>query len=723
VAVKDEGKKGPKKSKAPKDDEAPAPVEAPAGVDAEPPPSRPLPARPERSGPSEADKLNTHAFVAMLVGWVAMLLGQRVLDQEGGAAKALTGLGVVLLLTSFGQRIWAMTASSPDRRASARAFALLSGFSVLALGLYFLSTEAGRDMLGNRPATPDEHDNFGDVVTVSYIAFLVLSILPSIFGEFARRTMLRAERVESGRVLAAVAAGLTITLCAVYGSLFTFVGNKLEVFADFSYFRVAKPSDSTVKMLESMEEPLKVVMFFPPSNEVGKQVHRYLSDLQAISSKVEIEQRDLVRDPGLAKEYKVREDGAVVLVRDKMNQTMKVGVDEKRAAGTLKKLDGEFQKVLIQTLRDKRTAYLTVGHNELNESTDEKSNRTTKALRELLEKQFYGIKNLGLAEGLAREVPTDASIVFVLGPTEPFTDAEIDTLKRFADGGGKLFLALDPEGQTDYAALAAIAGVKWEKAVIVNDDSYARMNMDKTDKKNLIAKSFSSHPSVSTLGKLVARGAAVAMLGSAPLNKLDEADESYRVDFAIKTVAGSYLDLNGNWANDADKEKKATFNVAAAVSRKIDPGAADKDKKKPMMGAASDEMRAWVMGDAEGLADPAIIPVQTNQLLFVEVVRWLGGEESFSGAISEEEDVALVHTKAEDQIWFYAAVVVFPGMVAGGGVWLTRRRRPSAPKKPARAAEGDRPKKATKKKVAGKAPPVTKGGEEDEKKEDEGDES
>jgi hypothetical protein len=116
------------------------------------------------------------------------------------------------------------------------------------------------------------------------------------------------------------------------------------------------------------------------------------------------------------------------------------------------------------------------------------------------------------------------------------------------------------------------------------------------------------------------------------------------------------------------------------------------------MGAATDEMRAWVMGDAEGLADPAIIPIQTNQLLFVEVVRWLGGEESFSGAISEEEDVAIVHTKAEDQVWFYAAVVGVPGLVAGGGMFLTRRRRRPASK----AAEEPRAKKAAKKKAPSK---------------------
>lgn len=645
-------------------------------------PQKPLPQKPRRSGPSDADKLNPHAFYGTMVSWGFLLLGQRVLEAQEGLAKMLTGVGILGLVVGFGQRLWALSAASEDRKSASRAFAVLSGLGVLALALYFAGSEWGRDVLAIETPPPGEPDNFGDYTTVAYVTLLAVSILPSIFGEIARRTMDRAERIESRRVIAAVVSGVAISLAATYGALFTYVSGKFDVFADFSYFRVAAPSDSTVRMLESMEEPMRVLVFFPPSNEVGMKVNRYLEDLRARTAKLEIEQRDTLRDPGLANEFKVREDGSVVLVREKMSEILKVGIDEKRAAKTLKTLDGEFQKVLIKSMRDKRTAYLTVGHGEINEESTKTDGRSAKAVRQLLEQQHYGIKNLGLAQGLGSEIPDDASIVFVLGPTQPFSEEEVDTLRRFAEGGGKLFLALDPDGKADMAPLAEMVGLTWEPNLVVNDQVLLRATRTDADKKILVAKRFSSHPAVSTLGKNVARGANVVVFGGAPLDKAE--GDAFRIDFAIKSVPGSYIDVENNWAFDKDKEKKGTFNLAAAVSRKVDPSG--DDKKKPSMGAADDEMRAWVMGDAEAFSDMVILQLQQNQILFAEVVRWLGGEESFTGTASDEEDVAIVHTKAEDQVWFYTAIVGVPGLVAGGGMLFTRRRKKPKKKRGQRAS-------------------------------------
>jgi len=280
------------------------------------------------------------------------------------------------------------------------------------------------------------------------VTLLDVSLLPSILGELARRSMLRAERFESRRVLAAVVSGVAMALALSYGSLFAYASGKLEVSADYSFFRVAKPSESTGRMLDSLKEPLKVLVFFPAHSEVGAKVITYLEDLRKLSDKIVVEVHDRLLDPDLANEHKVRKDGVIVLVRDKMSETLDIGDDEGRAAGKLKKLDGEFQKVLIKALRDKRTAYLTVGHGELNESTDRKSLRTVTMLRQLIESQNYSIKNLGLSEGLADKVPDDASVVLVLGPTEAFSEREVEALGRYGEGGGKLLLALDPEAKS-----------------------------------------------------------------------------------------------------------------------------------------------------------------------------------------------------------------------------------------------------------------------------------
>jgi hypothetical protein len=96
-------------------------------------------------------------------------------------------------------------------------------------------------------------------------------------------------------------------------------------------------------------------------------------------------------------------------------------------------------------------------------------------------------------------------------------------------------------------------------------------------------------------------------------------------------------------------------------------------------------MRAFVIGDVDCLSDVVLEFSQTNLLMLLEAVRWLGGEESFSGEITSEEDVEIVHTKSEDQIWFYATIIAAPAVVLGAGLFNTRkarRKRPPASAEP-----------------------------------------
>ena len=689
---------------------------------------RSMPRKPRgTSGPHPAEKFNVHAFAGTLGSWVLILIGQRVLDADDGKSMMFTALGVVGLVVCFGQRIWATMGVADDRRASAQLFAVLNGLGLVALALYAATTDWGRDLVGMERPKVGQPDDFGEIGTVVWVALLVTSLLPSILGELARRSMLRAERVESRRVIAAVVSGVALSFAVTYGALFTYTAGKMEVFADFSYFRVARPSDSTARMLDSLDEPLKIRLYFPTHSEVRTKVERYFQELGKKTPKLEVEVLDRLLVPDRAKEDKVRKDGVIVLQRDQMTQTLDIGTEEDRAANKLKQLDGEFQKVLLKAMRDKGVVYLTVGHGELNESTDRKSMRTVRILRQLVESQNHSLKNLGLSQGLGSAVPDDADVVLVLGPTEPFSEAEVESLKRYGEGGGKLLLALDPDAQVDLAPLAAAVGLSWRDKLVVNDKVLFPMKRNESDKKVLVAKRFSSHASVSTLSKLAARGAAVLIPGGAPLDKLEGADKALRIDFTVKSVPGSYVDEDGSFSYDKDTEKKATYNLAAAVSRPVAPteGGAKDDKKTP--GTSGPEMRAFVIGDADVFTDPVMDYAKTNRLLFLEALRWLHGEESFSGEISETEDKRIVHTKAEDQLWFYTAILGVPSLVLGAGLMLTRRRRrkrkaPAPAKMPAAKKKDADPLERKKKAAAtepGPEPESSPGPSDDDDEEDE----
>ena len=609
-------------------------------------------------------------------GYVASLVlifaGER-LGLADSTRYALSGAGVLGAVATTALRFVESGRATGERRAVERTLALLSTLGLVAIALYFTQTDAAKATLGIAKATPEVRARIEGSTTVAWIALLVIALLPLLFGELALAPMRRAAHVEARRVRSAIAAALSIAFALVYVGLFTYSAGELDKKVDFSYFRTSRPSDSTKKIAESSSEPIKVMAFFPQLNEVGTEVDNYLRELHSAAPSLKIETYDRLLVPAIAKEAKVNQDGVLVLTRGNAKETLSVGAEMKTSASKLKTLDGDFQKALLKVLRDAHIVYFTVGHGEINEAagTEATEGRTGKSLRRLFESQNYTVKDLGLAQGLGTEVPDDATVIAVLGPTKALLPEEVASLKRYADKGGHLLLALDPEPKADLAPLADMVGLTLHPALLATDKTYVRRRFNNSDRTILVTNRFSSHASVSTVSRNSSRGA-VIFPGVSSLDK-KEGGGDYKVDFAVKSFAEAFEDLDGNLDLTEATEKRASYNLGAAVSRAVTPRPDYKGKDAP-------ELRAFVLADVDGLSDAAFTN-EPNVFFAIDLVRWLGGEESFTGSITTTEDVRIEHTKQKDQAWFYATIFGAPSLLLGVGMMVTRRKRQKAPQK------------------------------------------
>jgi hypothetical protein len=609
---------------------------------------------------------------------VFVFLGERVFSTIAWLRDALTGLGMAAALALAALRWLATRATHGERRSVERALAILTSLGAAALLLYMTTAEPFEERLGIARLATEARARYESAATVIWIALIAASLLPLLFAERALFPMRRADKIEWRRVRDAMTAGLTLGIAAVYATLFCFVAGELDLKADFSYFHTARPSESTRKIAASANDKVRVTAFFPQLNEVGAEVTAYLRDLGSGLPNVQVETLDRLLFPQLAKDAKVFEDGVVVLERGVQRESIPVGTDIQTARPKLKALDTDFQKALLKVLRDKRTAYFTIGHGELNDAQPNGQNegRTGKGMRELLEQQNYVVRDLSSATGLGVDVPDDATIVVVLGPDHALLPEEILSLKRYADHGGKLFLCVDPEPKVDLAPLADIVGLTVSSSVLANDKVHMRRRFNDSDRVILATNRFSSHASVSTLSRVASRP--VFFLGAASLDKKPGADGALKIDFAVRALPDTFDDENANFRFDAPAEKRQSYALAAAVSKTV-PAPADGYKKR------SDEMRAFVVADADAVSDAAL-GNDGNVLLVADAVRWLGGEESFAGALSTAEDVRIEHTKQKDLIWFYGSIFAAPAVVLGGGLLYTRRIARRASKKKLEAA-------------------------------------
>ncbi len=596
-------------------------------------------------------------------GLVLMFLGERVFSTINAARMTLSLGGFGLALAYLVLRIKGFSTETGERKAIERLLAVFAFFTVLGLALGWSTTDAGEKILHLAKLSTEAKDRYETIATISWIALIAISAIPILFAERALFPMRRAENIEGRRVLSAEAAGLTLAIAATYGALFTYAAGELDYKADFSYFRTARPSESTKNIVKGLQDQVKVTIFFPQLNDVGREVYSYLKELGRSSPKFVYEAHDRLLEPALAKDWKVTQDGIIVLARGPTQETMNLGIDMEKARAQLKTLDGDFQKTLLKVSRETRTVYLTTGHGEMNESNDSEG-RTTNGVRKLMESQNYVVKELGLAQGLGNEIPKDATIVVVLGPARPFLPGEVAALKKYADGGGHLLLALDPDPKVDLDPLAEIAGLTFLPTILANDKQHLRRRFNDSDRTILVTNRFSSHASISTLSRNSGR-AHLIFAGAGGLDKRPGADASFKVDFTVKSMGDTFADENGDFQYQ-DSEKKTTYNLAAAVSKMLNPHA---ENYKTVQ-----ETRIFAIGDADALSD-AVFGNDANVILFIDAIRWLGGEESFTGAISTTEDVKIEHTKQKDLVLFYGTIFVVPSLVLGAGLLLSRRKR------------------------------------------------
>lgn len=664
-----------------------------------------------------------------LGGLALVLVGERVLAGLEKGAGAVTWFGVLAVIAATALRFSPKFKSQGERANIERLLSLLSLLGLVALGLYYVTTDSGAERFGISKLTAEKRDHAIELLRVLWVSLLTLAVVPQIFAETALRPMRRAERPEARRVKAAAMAGASLAMVAVYGSLLVYASGGITKKWDYSYFKTSRPGESTIKIAKSITEPIRVVAFFPDVNQVRGEVESYLKELSAQSPKLKVEVRDRLLSPKLAKELRASSDGVIILSKGSATYTLSVGTELEQARAKLLTLDRDFQEQLLKAVRSHKTVYFTVGHGEINDApkgSAESDGRTANIAKLLLQKQNVTVKDLGLSQGLGSDVPNDADSVVILGPSEAFSSEEIGSLQRFADRGGHLLLALDPESASNMnlvgaaeaqaetaaakpadsaapaakpapsssaaaktpppvaektpvpphlAALIGITGLSYSPDILANETQHVRARNNDADRTRLQTSSFSSHASVSTLSRNAPR-AAVLVFGSGSLDK-PQAFQG-KVDFTVRSPSSTFNDTNKNYKLDKDTEKSAIYNIAAAVSRPLagaapeppKPDAKDKSKDKP---PEAKEMRAFVLADVDAFSDLVLSNWVANQMLFVDAMRWLVGEESYAGQTNNEEDVRIEHTKQQDLAWFYSTIFGIPAVVLGVGLFARRR--------------------------------------------------
>lgn len=606
-------------------------------------------------------------FTAVYLGAMIMLyLGERLVLESTVTRVGLGVLAMAGMVVGLVGRLQRRRKVPAPARPVEGLLVWLYLLGVLALLVYLAQADFVMDRL--RPAFEEARsaDRYQGALTAIWPVLWICAVVPIIFVEISYAPMDVAHTVELQRVKRSARSGGLLATTAALLFVLGFVVDEYNEKVDLSYFKTTRPSESSRKMVENLSEPVEAKLFFPGTNEVLDEARAYFDELGKVSSRLTVRQVDQVMEPELAKKLGVSQNGTVVLVRgNQQHQQISLGTKLQRAKRKLKTLDGEFQTAFRKLMKQQKVAYVTVGHEE--RSKEERDGVRGSSIRDLytwLERMNFMVKDLGVGQGLASEVPKDAHLVIVPGPRKDLLPAEVEALARYLEGGGQMMLFLDPEAGLSFEPLLRRFGLKYTPVKLANDKYHVRLTYTQADLNVLFSNRFSAHPSVGTLTRNSHRVVTI-MMGAGYLEEIppEPAGPKPQVQFTVHSMPFTWDDPNGNRVFDAGSEKRKVFELAAVVTRQL--GATKKDKK---------EMRLIVAADSDMISD-GLFRNLGNGHFFLDGLKWLGGEEDIIGETSSEEDVRIVHTRKEDQLWFYLTIFAVPALVLGVGLFYTRRIR------------------------------------------------
>lgn len=635
-----------------------------------------------------------------LGGMLALYVGQRVLDGLDGWQLLVTALGGVALLVAAGLRVLELRAAKdPGLRLGHRIALVAMLVGVASLVLYVGTTE--RFTQGLHLDDAGEERWLG-LMRVLWPIVWLLGTVPLLVVDHGLRSspvVIPLRRVRETAIHGLVAA---MGLCFVFP--LNYIATKRNERWDLAYFKTPSPGTATKALVEALEEPVTVRIFMPPSSEVAQELRAYFAQIEG--PKLQVEIVDQAANPRLSKALAVRDNGTVAMTQGDITTLMdpetpegdapaiegedaagkpvtkrlRVDAELDKAKRTLKKLDAEVGKLLIELGQGPRVAYFTTGHGELNWSQDkEMLDASIRALRTRMQELGFTVKQLGLTEGLGEKVPDEASVVLVLGPRKPFFQAEADALSSYVDGGGSLLIAREPAPNLEGALLPndpldgvmAKLGVAMGEGILASERNVVPLARNRLDAFNLVTNGFTSHP---TTRQISDRSEQLALVTPATGFLEEVPDQPNSVTFVVRSLAYSWADVDANTRFDADAgETKEARNIMAAIE-----------------GGGATRFRAVVTADASMFADLGVGLSLGNQRLAEDTLNWLIGAEALSGTTENEEDVKIEHTREGQQWWFYLSVLVVPlGVVLLGAARIRLRRKSGPAQRTSKVASND----------------------------------
>jgi ABC-type uncharacterized transport system involved in gliding motility auxiliary subunit len=481
------------------------------------------------------------------------------------------------------------------------------------------------------------------------------------------------------------AGGLALVLVGALVVMANWLGSRHYERWDWTSTRLYTLSERSVELVGGLEDEVRVVVFMVPGSPLFDQAQELLERYRAASNAITVEVIDPEREPlktrQLAEQFGISMADTVVfsvggrtkyVTADEMVDYDYSGIQFGQAP-TIRAFKGEeaFTSAIRSLVeRASPVVYFVTGHGEASPTSPDSgalAGRSLSRLVEILKRDNMEAREVSLLSG---EVPDDADVLAVVGPTRPLTAAEIDVLDAHLDRGGRVLVAIDPLIETDGTMRSTrLEDLLAGRGVLVGDDLVVdpSRKLPFFDLSAVYLTDFVEHPMTTGLE-------GIAVLFSVTRSLLTDSDEA-RVLVETSAEGWGESDLGMLLRGDPvvfDDGIDTAGPVAVAVAvegpveSKVEP-----DEDTP----GADTYRLAVFGDSDFMTD-VNIDNAGNEILALNAFNWLAARDQAMGIPPREvEDLGFFIDQQQLRIILIVVLLVMPGAAVAAGVLVWRRRR------------------------------------------------
>ena len=399
-------------------------------------------------------------------------------------------------------------------------------------------------------------------------------------------------------------------------------------------------SEQTKKVVASLPKDVKVVYF---NKEENQQFSDLMREYKYAGPRLTYERIDPNQRPEMARQYKVRRMGDIVVAAGDRTET--IGDTSEQAV----------TNAILKVTRDKlKTVCFSEGHGEKSLSDTQRDGYST--VEQRLKDENYQLKTVLLAR--EQQVPSECAELIVAGPKQSLTPPEAAMIGKYLDGGGKALLMLDPETDPQLGDVLKSWNIQASDNVVLDVSGMGQL-VGAGPEAPLITE-YGSHTITKDFGRTMSvfpLARAIKVIGGAggsnvtPL--LTTSENSFAKD---KITAGQQIKL------EPDKDQKGPLILGAAASKSVD---------------AKKESRLVVIGDSDFAMNGAIrVQSFRNSDLFLNSVNWLAEDEDLiSIRPKSATNRSVTMTESQQRTFLLLSAALMPLAVIGSGVYIWWKRR------------------------------------------------